>query len=295
MTITLAAGARLATTLLTTAALIGCTVGPDYLKPVTSLLPFHNHVAVNGRNPGTPPPLERWWTGFGDPMLVTVVQQALDQNLDLAASMARVQQSRAAAASAGAQLLPTVDLDSSASVQRQSLRSPLGAIGRSLPGYNRDQREYTFGPAASWEIDLFGGLRRTATAARDEAEAAEADRAGTRITVVADAADAYIQIRGYQARLAVAQQQIDTDAHLLGLVKARYQAGQADGREIAQAEALLRQARASVPSLRINLEAQSNRLDVLMGAQPGTYAGVLSAPGDIPAVPAIGDTNGPKR
>lgn len=280
--------------LLLAAALAGCTVGPDYSPPTSSFVPFHNIAAVNDRKAAkAPPPLDRWWTGFGDPMLVTVVQRALDQNLDLAASFARIRQARASAAAANAQLLPTVDLDASASVQHQSLEGPFGTIGRGFDGYNRDQREYTFGPAASWEIDLFGGLRRTANAARAEAEAAEADQLGTRITVVADTADAYIQIRGYQARLAVAQQQIDNDTRLLGLVNARARAGEADGREIAQAEALLRQARASVPALRIGLEAQSNRLDVLMGTQPGTYARLLAAPADIPAIPDIGSDETP--
>jgi NodT family efflux transporter outer membrane factor (OMF) lipoprotein len=218
---------------------------------------------------------------------------ALDQNLDLAAAIARVQQARAAASAAGAQLLPTVDLDASATAQRQSLQSPLGTVAKSFPGYNRYQREYTVGPAASWEIDLFGGLRRGADAATDEAQAAEAEQAGTRITVVADAADAYLQIRGFQARLAVAQDQIDTDAHLLSLVQARYRLGQAEAREVAQAEALLQQARATVPDLRIGLEAQLNRLDVLMGVQPGTYAQELSKPAAIPTIPAIGAVNQP--
>jgi outer membrane protein TolC len=91
-----------------------------------------------------------------------------------AAALARVQQACAAASAAGAQLLPTVDLDASATAQRQSLQSPLGTVANSFPGYNRYQREYTVGPAASWEIDLFGGLRRGADAATDEAQAAEA-------------------------------------------------------------------------------------------------------------------------
>jgi NodT family efflux transporter outer membrane factor (OMF) lipoprotein len=269
--------------------LAGCEVGPDYQAPKTELAPFHNLDAVAARKVATPAPqLDQWWTGFNDPMLVTVVQRALDQNLDLAAALGRVQQARAAAASAGAQLLPTVDLDASATAQRQSLESPLGSVAKGFPGYNRYQREYTVGPAASWEIDLFGGLRRGADAATDEAQAAEADQAGTRISVVADAADAYLQIRGYQARIAVAQDQIDTDAHLLDLVEVRHRLGQADARESAQAEALLKQARASLPPLKIGLESELNRLDVLMGAQPGTYAKELAKPADIPAIPAIG-------
>jgi NodT family efflux transporter outer membrane factor (OMF) lipoprotein len=283
-----------AASLVLAAGVAACSVGPDYVAPKTDLVPFHNLDAVAAQKTATPAPrLDRWWTGFNDPLLVTVVERALDQNLDLAASLARVQQARAAASAAGAQLLPTVDLDTSATAQRQSLNSPLGTISKNLPGYNRYQREYNVGPAASWELDLFGGLRRDADAATDEAEAAEAEHAGTRITVAADAADAYLQIRGFQARLAVAQDQIDTDAHLLTLVEARHQSGQADGREVAQADSLLKQARASIPPLRIGLESQLNRLDVLMGVQPGTYAQVLGKPAEIPSIPAIGGNDQP--
>ena len=281
------------TSFLLTSGVTGCTVGPDYVAPKTELAPFHNLDAVTARKTVTPaPPLDRWWTGFNDPMLVTVVQRALEQNLDLAAALARVRQARAAAAAAGAQLLPTVDFDATATGQRQSLESPIGSLASKFPGNNSGQ-EYTVGPVASWEIDLFGGLRRGAEAASDEAQAAQADRAGTRISVAADAADAYLQIRGYQARLAVAQDQIDTDAHLLALVEARHRLGQATAREIAQAEALLKEAQASLPPLRIGLEAQLNRLDVLMGVQPGTYAQELANPGDIPAIPAIGGDGQP--
>lgn len=268
-------------------ALTACSVGPDYVSPVASWMPFHNFRAVEDRKAPAPPKLDQWWTGFGDPLLVTVVERALNQDLDLAAAMARVQQARALASAAGARLLPTADLEASATAQRQSLESPLGGLARGLPGYNRSQREYAVGPAASWEIDLFGGLRRGARAAREEAEAAEADQMGTRITVAADAADAYIQIRGYQARLAVAQDQINADARLLELVQSRHRFGQSDAREVAQAEALLRQAQATLAPFRIQLEVQLNRLDVLMGVQPGTYAHELSQPAPIPSIPAI--------
>ena len=124
-------------------------------------------------------------------------------------------------------------------------------------------------------------------------QAAEADHVGTRITVAAEAADAYVQVRGFQAQIAVAQELIDTDAGLLKLVEARRRAGAADGREVAQAEALLKQAKTTLPPLRMGLEAQLNRLDVLMGVQPGTYAKELMAPGKIPGVPAIGDAGQP--
>lgn len=277
------------------AALAGCAVGPDYVAPKTELAPFHNTDAVASRQTTLAAPrLDSWWTGFNDPMLEKVVQRALNQNLSLQASIARVAQARAAAQAAGAQLLPTVDAGASATAMHQSTNSPLGALASAFPNYSRDQKEYVVGATASWEIDLAGGLRRAKAAARDEEQAAEAAQLGTRITVAADAADAYLQVRGLQARLAVVQDQVDTDARLLELVKARKRLGAADEREVAQSEALLRQARSTVPSLRVGLEAQLNRLDVLMGVQPGTYAAELSEnPAIIPGVPSIGTGDQP--
>ena len=253
--------------LLISATVAGCAVGPDYAKPSTALAPFHNQARVQAIDPAGQVAIDEWWKGFKDPMLTEVVERALSQNLDLAASVARVQQARATAAGAGAELLPTADLNASASYARQSLEGTIGSIASGSPRFSRGIHEYRIGPAASWEIDLFGGLRRAADAAGAEALAAEADQVGTRIIVAADAADAYLQIRGYQARLAIAEQQIKDDEHLLQLVRDRYRAGAATGREVAQADALLRQARASIPALSIGQEQQLNRLDVLMGVQ----------------------------
>src|SRR5216684_4407003 len=107
----------------------GCAVGPRYVKPATNLAPFHNLAGASATKPEfSPPPLESWWTGFDDAMLVTVVQRALEQNLDLAAAFARVRQARAAAAAAGAQLLPTADLDAAGTALHQSVASPLGSV-----------------------------------------------------------------------------------------------------------------------------------------------------------------------
>jgi NodT family efflux transporter outer membrane factor (OMF) lipoprotein len=275
------------TSLVVSMTLAACAVGPHYTPPRSELVPFHNLADFSGAKAPSTMPLDRWWLGFNDPMLVTLVQRALDQNLDLAAALGRVRQARAAARGAGAQLLPTADLAGSATFEHQSLRGLLGTIAGGLPTFVRNPHEYVVGPAASWEIDLFGGLRRAAAASRDEAQAAEANQAGTRVTVAADTADAYFQIRGYQSRLVVAESQISTDEHLVQLVRDRYQVGAATEREIAQAEALLKQARATVPPLRLALEQQVNRVDVLMGVQPGTYAHELASAREIPSIPAI--------
>jgi len=146
--------------------LTGCAVGPNYTPPRSDLVPFHNLADFSGAKSPSTTPLDRWWLGFNDPVLVTLVQRALDQNLDLAAALARVRQTRAAARGSGAQLLPTADLAGSATFEHQSLRGLLGTIAGGLPTFVRNPHEYVVGPAASWEIDLFGGLRRAAAASR---------------------------------------------------------------------------------------------------------------------------------
>jgi len=275
--------------------LSACTVGPQYRGPPPEELAAVRNSGLIERGPamgsaqalGSAPSLDSWWLGFNDPRLTAVIERALSQNLDLAASLARVDHARAVARESGARLAPQAAASSSATPFHQSLHSPIGAIAQHLQGFERDQTLYDADLGAQWEIDLFGSLRRAAEAARDEAQAAEAQRLGVRVTVAADAADAYFQARGDQARLTIAQSQVDTDSHLLGLVRLRQAGGAADEKETAQAEALLAQARATIPPLRSALEAQLNRLDVLMGARPGTYAAELANPEELAVVPQM--------
>ena len=279
--------------LISAVLLTGCAVGPEYRPPSVQLQPFHNAPAIAGRAPdSSAPPLDTWWTGFQDPELTHIVQRALDQNLDLQAAMTRVQQARAVAKEAGAKRLPSGTLNAQAEAFRQSLESQVGRYSPVLPGFSRNQASYDLNVGATWEADIFGGLKRGAQAATAEAQAAEATQMGTRVSIVADAADSYFQIRGAEIRIQLAKEQIDTDDHLVRLVRQRKEAGIASERELAQAEALLSQAKATLPPLATILESQLNRLDVLLGAQPGTYATELATAADIPPVPAI-STAGP--
>jgi NodT family efflux transporter outer membrane factor (OMF) lipoprotein len=272
--------------------IVGCTVGPRYGKPSTKLQPFHNAPAIDSL-PAPAAALEAWWAGFNDPELTRIIERVFQENLDLSGSLARVQQARAAAREAGAQLKPSASLVGQSNSFRQSLDSAAVRYAGQVPNFSRNQNYLDLGVAATWEIDLFGGLRRGVEAATDEAQVAEAQHLGTRVVVAAEAADAYMQVRGAQVRLKFATEQITTDNHLLQLVSQRKAAGVASDRELAQAEALLAQARASVPLILITLEAELNRLDVLMGVQPGTYAFELKAVSDIPAIPKITGMNDP--
>lgn len=268
--------------------MVGCSVGPRYKAPAAALQPFHSAPSIEARNAGaTAPVLDTWWDGFHDPELSTIIQRAISQNLTLAASVARVEQASGAAKEAGAQLKPSGTLNAQSTSFRQSLDSPTGRYAGAFPGYDRNQSYLDLGISSTWELDIFGGLRHGAEAATEEFQAAEAEQVGTRVVIAAEAADAYMQIRGTQARLAFAREQVSTDDRLLALVSQRRRAGIDSDRELAQAEAVVAQAKASLPQLNIVLESQLNRLDVLMGSQPGTYAAELKRPAEIPIIPAI--------
>lgn len=279
------------------AALSACTVGPGYRPEQPSAqAAYHEQEALAARTIATAAPaLDSWWTGFDDPELVNIIRRVLAQNLDLSAAMARVAQARAAASEAGAKELPQVELDSSIARQRQSLDGPLGKIASALSGYEREQTLDSLDAGASWELDLFGGVRRGAEAAEAEAQAADLLQDGVRVSVAAEAADAYFRLRGQQARIALTHSQIDTDQNLLDLVRQRQTDGVATDLDLARAAALLAHARAALPPLQTELAQQSNRLDVLMGAAPGTYAAELSAAAADYVVPAIDSGDGPAQ
>jgi len=278
--------------------LAGCVAGPDYRAPEVAMpASYHGQAQLDGHNAQhgslPAPALDTWWNGFNDPALTRIIVRVLAQNLDLDAAMARVEQARAVANAAGARQLPSGELSTSVARQHQSLQSPLGLIASHTPDYSRNQSIYDAGLGASWELDLAGGLKRGTENAMAEAQAAEADRLGVRISVAAEAADAYFRVRGAQRRIVTAQQQVDANQQLLALVRLRQADGLSAERETAQAEAVLAQARATLPPLMTERDIQLNRLDVLMGAQPGTYAGELSGPAPDIATPAISSSQGP--
>ena len=277
-------------------SLTGCVVGPDYKTPrITLPQTYKTQPGPESLVSSPAPPLDTWWTGFRDPELVSIINRVLAQNLDLTAAMARVRQARAVAKGAGAREMPQGSMDASVVREHQSLDSPLGKIASAFPGYERNQTLETFDVGASWELDLAGGLKRNAEVAQDEAQAAEAMQVGMRILATAEAADAYFRVLDAKTRITLVEQQVTTDAKLLDLEQKRIAFGVSTKRELAQAEARLAQARASLPPLRIELELQLNRLDVLMGTPPGSYESELRAVQAGYAIPAINTGEGPKE
>ncbi|MBO9602700.1 MAG: efflux transporter outer membrane subunit [Novosphingobium sp.] len=267
---------RLLPALLACAALSACTVGPDYHRPEVALTPAYAAPAEIGTADA------QWWHGFGDPLLDRIVDRVLAQNLDIAAAGARITQARAAARAAGAALLPAVGADASAESASQSLETPFGAAANKL-GFPRGYDLYQLGAQASWEIDLFGGQTRERQAARAALAASAADAAAVRLSVVSEAVDAYLQLRGLQARLDVEQTQLQVRRSLLDLVRQRVGQGLSADRDLNRAQGEADGVEASLAPLRAAIAGQRNRLDVLMGAQAGTDPVDLAGAAPVPA------------
>ena len=269
---------RLPLIVLAAGGLAGCMVGPNPKTPPIALSPSYLAPAtIRAAN-------DQWWTAFGDAMLERLVGQALAQNLDISVAAARVAQARAAATDAQAALLPRGELNLEAERDRQSLRTPVGAVAKEL-GLPRDYSLYQAGAAASWELDLFGGLRRGRQAARADLAATEAQTAAVRLSVSAETADAYLQLRGLQARLDVASRQLDTERRLAAIVREQIGQGVVAERELNRVTGEAQGLEAGLAPLRAQIAAQSNRLAVLTGRQAGAVTAELLVARDIPIAP----------
>ena len=282
------------TALIVAALAAGCAVGPDYVKPdMPAPAKFLGQTAVEQRSATTAADLSAWWAGFGDPQLTRFVQLALEQNLGLAQAFARVTQARAGLGAANAALLPSDNVTGQAGRAYQSVETPLGRVLNSRPGFDRYGNALEADANASWELDVFGGLRRGREAALADYEASQAGAVATRLAVAAQTADIYITVRGLQTRLRVARQQVKTQEELLSTVNLLYGKGLAAELQVRQAEGALAQVRASIPQLETRLDAAMNALDVMLGSLPGTHRAELAQDGDIPAAPRISISGSP--
>ena len=272
----------------------GCAVGPDYIRPDTSLPErYLGQAAVEQRHAAASADLIAWWTGFGDPQLTRLVTLALEQNLDLAQAAARVAQARAGLGAAHAALLPAGNIGAQAARAYQSVETPLGQVLNSTANFDRYGNAFEANLGASWELDLFGSLRRGRESAVAEYQASQAAAAATRLAVAAQTADIYIGIRGLQTRLGIARRQVKTQQDLLSTVNLLHDKGLAAEYQVRQVEGALTQVQASVPILETGLDAAMNALDVMLGSSPGTYRVELAEVGAIPVAPQIAAMGSP--
>jgi NodT family efflux transporter outer membrane factor (OMF) lipoprotein len=279
---------RLPLMLLAAGLAAGCTAGADYLRPALPQAAQYLHQSAVGlRQDADAAELQQWWTAFGDPRLTRLVTLALAQNLDLAQAAARVRQARAALGAADAALLPSGDLDGQTARAYQSVQTPLGKVLDATPGFARAGSAHEVQLAASWELDLFGGLRREREAARADYEATAAGWAAARLAVAAQTADLYLTIQGLHTRLALARRQVDTQAAALDIAALLYGKGLLNEPALRQAEASLAQARAAMPGLETARDVALHALDVMLGAAPGSHGQELPASGIIALAPRI--------
>lgn len=272
----------------------GCTVGPDYQPPAAgAAAPFRHQALLEQRATGEPAAdLATWWAGFSDPGLEALVNQVLAHNLDLAQAVARVSQADALALSARSALLPSGELSLSASKAHQSLEDPQGRLASSAPGFDRNSSLYQIGAGASWEADVFGGLRRGLEAADAERQVTLAQQAAVRLMVSSSAARGYIQLRTLQARQAVVQSRVKTQTELVRLMQLQYARGVIAQLQLKQAEGVLATVSAQVPPLLSAIESTMNALEVLSGVAPGTLHEALASGTAIPSAPRIDSAGG---
>jgi NodT family efflux transporter outer membrane factor (OMF) lipoprotein len=274
--------------------LSGCAVGPDYQSPDIALSSrFLGQDRVAQREIRSNADLQAWWTGFDDPVLTRFITLALEQNLDIAQAAARVAQARASLRVADAALLPAAAASAQAARAYQSVETPIGQVLDATPDFDRSGNYYESNVGASWEVDVFGGLRRSRDTARAEYQASQAGAVATQLAVAAQTADVYVTIRGLQARIVIAREQAETRRQLLSTVTLQYEKEIAAELQVRQAEGSLAQVEAQIPVLEAGLDAAMNALDVLLGAQPGTHRAELSTAGSIPMAPGLAETGTP--
>lgn len=216
----------------------------------------------------TTPPLARWWERFNDPLLVTLVSQALQANTTVRSAQAALQQARALRDVKSANLYPNVN--ASASAQRSQSGSS-DAIDSFQAGFD-----------ASWEADVFGAKRSARNASAADARAAEADLADVQVSIAAEVAVTYIELRGLQARLAIARNNLANQVETQQITAWRTQSGLASSLDLEQANAATAQTSAEIPTLEANAAKSQHSLAVLTAQAPGALQAALAAAGPLP-------------
>ena len=262
--------------------LSGCLVGPDWAPPKPQVPDKWSHAGQDQSKAAAEAKLAAWWTIFNDPKLTSLEQRALASSLDLKLAQAKVRQARAARGVVMGGLGPS--LDAGGSFQRS--RTPLttaGATGESLG--NR----YQAGFDASWELDIFGGTRRQVEAADADLAAAVEGHNQVLVTLMAEVARNYLELRTLQERLAIARSNLAAQRHTSQITGQRFTAGLASGLDLANAQAQAATTAAQVPLLESSLWQSLHSLGVLLGQAPASLAQELlppaALPPDPPAVP----------
>jgi outer membrane protein, multidrug efflux system len=270
------AGTILSLTLLTGCAL----VGPDQQTPETEL----STAFANASQPGlsNDPITILWWQGFKDQALNRLVDRAVAGNHDLRIATARLREARALRSETVFDRYPTVTAGASYVNEQLSTAA--------IPGAQLDDRDrelYNAGFDAFWELDFFGRVRRSIEARTAEVEATEASLRDVLVSLIAEVARNYFELRGTQHQLAVAQRNADNQRQTLDLTIARLEGGRGTELDVARARAQLDSTRSSIPPLEAAINRAMHRLGVLMGRGPEALVTELEQPAPLPGLPEL--------
>jgi len=253
--------------------LSSCTVGPDYVRPQLEI-----PATWEEKSAGTAPAdLGSWWDALGDTELDELVQRGVAGNLDLRQAVGRVQEARAFYQVAKSAQFPELDADADAFHERASANGI-------FPG-GEAVNVFDVGVSASWEVDVFGRVRRSVESASANVQASEDDRRAVLVAVIAEVAASYVDIRTLQRRLRVNSANLDSQGKIVDLTKVRFENGIASGLDVAQAESVYAETLAAIPVLELALEQEYNRLSVLLGENPGSVRRELAIVWAIPMPP----------
>ena len=259
-------------------ALAGCAVGPNYHEPKTAM-PANWTEAQQGGITNGPLTVVQWWTLFNDPILNALATSAVQSNLDLRVAAARVREARALRGLAMADFFPTGNAHASYTKTRLSKNAQVFNV----PQLTTELFDAGFD--ATWELDIFGGKRRAFEAASADAEAAEAARRDVLISLLAEVARNYIEVRGLQHRLIIARDNIRAQQDAVSITRDRFGAGLTSELDVTLARTLLATTQAQMPTLETALQQSIHRLGVLLGQPPGALQAELSTAAPVPATP----------
>jgi NodT family efflux transporter outer membrane factor (OMF) lipoprotein len=275
------------------AGLSACSVGPDFKLPETGL-PGSYIASPNGRTPATDEVVEhvdltQWWRSFRDPQLVSLVGRAIAGNPDIGIALARLQQARAQELVATGAALPTGELAAGAGFGTGT-DNTRGRVPDSLhsaantTGFTHIDEAGGF--VTAWELDVFGKLRREIEASHLDALAAAKARDAVLVSVVADVARAYIELRGFQEEIAVTRRNVETARHSLQVVQSRFSQGLTNELDVTMAQRQLATFEATLGPLTSQLQSSRYLIAILLGEYPETLAGELRTDGPAPRFPA---------
>jgi NodT family efflux transporter outer membrane factor (OMF) lipoprotein len=264
-------------------ALAACSVGPDYEKPSPAMPADWSEKGseldpARSRATNRAADVAEWWKAFRDPELTSLVDRAARSNLDLKLAEARIREARGLRGVSAGALLPAAEAGASYSRNRFSENVP-------VPGAGRQSDFYQAGFDASWEIDVFGGLRRGLEAADAELGASIEARRDVLVTLLAEVARNYIDVRGLQAQIAIARQNLDAQKKTLELTQARFQAGRAAELDVVRAQAQVSATASQIPVLESRRIQATHRLALLLGREPGSLREELLTAAKIPPPP----------